>query len=775
MRCPECTERNSVAARSCDACGYKFKRKPVPVAVWAGLGIVATALTFWGVASAVVPSLTDPSKSLARVAKNFLAGPKNPEDATRLKIEFDNAIKEFLVANGKEASPELTKKLQTILASDAFEVHSFELPRGLKMIEVDTILQASDFLVLNSAAGTKVYTLPDFEVFDSAQILNDHARNSLVLIGHSGGQSAHRPQVKVFALLPDDVQDETAKALPPIVGEGVAVFAPNHKDIVADLSLFSIGVSQKLFKQNQPSIGRGEEERVKQTLTWKDGAYTSTTSTGRGALGALYAVAKCMQSPDDSGRFANSLSSKSINFIKSNSIKLDAPNFVLGRTETATSKRRTPTVSRLLMGPAGTSFRVELQKSGDGGDAHVVASNIKKTDETVVAPPPVKPSEVLAQSQPDHAQTTTTTTIASMTPTSTTTAPVQTSQITDPTLNHHQATIVEKKTAVKKENKADMPIEDRIINSAKNTPMKEEESKGAQSKETKAATKESRDSREAKDSKRGKDSDQASKTAKTPESSTPDSKKVEIVETKSQAVKYPVDEVISPALEKTADSKINLRRGPSNGYRTLAHLKPGAKIEVIGKKDGWYKVRSGGTEGFIAMSTLDIKKPSTESKSSSSKPESASSSSKNESKSSKAESKSSKNTAQQTGSQQSNTPQLKTSNGPSRTASSTPVKTASSSTGKSSSPKESTSSKTSAAKESTEPMQKGLTTGTLNRNRTIRDENHNPIGVATKGAKVVVLTGLKNGKYKVQLPSGKTGYVDKDTVDVVNNAPEFVP
>ncbi|HEY9730501.1 MAG TPA: SH3 domain-containing protein [Drouetiella sp.] len=751
------------------------------MAVWAGLGIVATALTFWGVASAVVPSLTDPSKSLARVSKNFLAGPKNPEHATKLKFEFDNAIKEFLVANGKEASPELVKKLQTILASDAFEVHSFELPRGLRVIEIDTILQASDFLVMNSAAGTKVYTLPDFEVFDSAQLLNDHARNSLVLIGHSGGQSAHRPQIKVFALLPDDVQDETATALPPLVGEGVAVFAPNHKDIVADLSLFSIGVSQKLFKQNQPSIGRGEEERVKQTLTWKDGAYTSTISNGKGALGALYAVAKCMQSPEETSRFANSLSSKSVNFIKSNNIKLDAPNFVVGRTET-TKQHRTPTVSRLLMGPSGSSYRIELQKSGDGSDAHVIASNIKKTDETVPIPPPVKPSEVVAQSQtqpqPQQSQSSQSQTSLNSTPVNATaspnitTVPVQVAAINDPLLNHHQATIVEKKTTVKKETKADMPIEDRIINSAKSASTKEESGKSTQSKETKQA-KETKDSN---DSKKGKDVEQSSKTAKTPEpSSAPDSNKVEIVESKSQAVKYPVDEVISPAVEKTADSKINLRRGPSNGYRTLAHLKPGAKIEVIGKKDGWYKVRSGGTEGFIAMSTLDIKKPTSASTNSSSKSESASSSSKNESKSSKTESKSGKNSAQQTATQQSGTSQLKTSNGPTRTANSTPVKTASSSTGKSSSPKESTSSKASTPKETTEPMQKGLTTGTLNRNRTIRDENHNPIGVATKGAKVVVLTGLKNGKYKVQLPSGKTGYVDKDTVDVVNNAPEFVP
>ncbi len=733
MRCPECTERNSVAARSCDACGYKFKRKPVPVTVWAGIGIVATALTFWGVASAVVPSLTDPSKSLARVAKNFLAGPKNPEHATQLKNEFDNSVKEFLVANGKDPSPELVKKLQTILASNSFEVHSFELPRGLKVVEVDTILQASDFLVMNSAAGTKVFMLPEFEVFDTAQILNDHARNSLVLVGHSAGQGAHRPQVKVFALLPDDVQDETSKALPPIIGEGIAAFAPNHKDIVADLSLFSVGVAQKLFKPVQPSIGRGEEERVKQTLIWKDGAYTSTISNGKGALAALYSVARCMQAPNDSDRFANSVSSKSINFIKSNQIKLDAPNFIIGQTEASSKQRRTPTVSRLLMGAAGNSYRVELQKSGEGADAHVVASNIKRTDETIAATPAVK--------APDVVTTTPATTVTPTPPVTTTLTPVQVANI-DPGFNHHQATIVEKKNpTAKKEQKTDMPIEDRIISSSKNQTLIQSSKDDVKNMPPKETVK------------------TPVKTAEQNSQTTNDSKKVEVVETKTQAVRYPVDEVISPALEKTADSNINLRRGPSNGYRTLAHLKPGAKIEVIGKKDGWYKVRSGGTEGFIAMSTIDTKKSSSTSSSTPAKTETLTTSS-----SSKSESKSTKNSTTST--------PVKTASAPVKTASSS----TGSSTGKSSTPgSSSTSSKSSAPKDTTEPMQKGLTSGTLNRNRTIRDENHNPIGVATKGAKVVVLTGLKNGKYKVQLPNGKTGYVDKDTVDVVNDAPQFVP
>ncbi len=579
-----------------------------------------------------------------------MAGPKNPEHATKLKNEFDNSVKEFLVANGNDPSPELVKKLQTILASDAFEVHSFELPRGLKVVEVDTLVQASDFLVMNTSAGTKVFVLPEFEVFDSAQILNDHARNSLVLVGHSAGQGARRAQVKVYALLPDDVQDETAKALPPILGEGIATFAPNHKDIVVDLSLFSVGVAQRLFKPQQPSIGRGEEERVKQNLIWKDGAYTSNLSNGKGALGALYAVARCMQAPADSDRFVNSLSPKALNFIKSNQIKLETPNFIVGQTESASKQHRTPTVSRLLLGPVGNSFRVELQKAGDGADAHVVASNIKRTDETIALSPKVKPPDMVAVTPPTTA---TPTPPATTTTTTTTLTPVQVANI-DPGFNHHQATIVEKKTSAKKEQKTDMPIEDRIINSSKNQTLiqssKDDSLKNAPSKET------------------AKETAKAPTKTPDPTASTNDSKKVEIVETKSSAVRYPVDEVISPALEKTADSNINLRRGPSNGYRTLAHLKPGAKIEVIGKKDGWYKVRSGGTEGFIAMSTIDSKKSSsTSSTSTQSKPETVTTSSKSEQKSTK------------------------------NSTTSAPVKTASSSTGKSSTPSSSsTSSKSSA-------------------------------------------------------------------------------
>ncbi|HEY9676380.1 MAG TPA: SH3 domain-containing protein [Drouetiella sp.] len=759
--------------------------------VWAGLGVVATALTFWGVASAVVPSLTDPSKTLTRVAKNFLAGPKNPEHAKQLKTEFDNSVKEFLLANGKAPSPELIKKLQEILASDSFEVHTFDLPRGIRVVEIDTLLQASDFIVMSANNNVKVTSLPDFEVFDSAQILNDHARNNLVLVGHSAGQSAHKPEVKVFALLPDDLVDETGKAIPSIVGEGTAAFAPNHKDIIVDLNLFSVGVAQGLFKPQQISIGRGEEERVKQYLTWSDGRYTSKQNAGKGAFGALYTVARCMQNPADIDKYSDSLSSKALQFLKSAQIKIDNPNFVIGQTEAAAKQKRTPTVSRLLNASNGASYRVEMQKSSNNDDAHVIVSNIKNTNEAVVASKPVKtPPNTVATNSSGQSTGQQNSSIQVAT--------------TDPALMHHQATIVEKKPSSKVEQKNDISIEDRIINSTK--PQPQTAIKPGKEEPAKPAIKE-----------------QPPKTAEKPVEQKPveqagvttDPNKVQIVENKNKSGRYPVDQLFSPSLEKTVDGNINLRKGPSDGYRTLSHLKSGNKVEIIGKKGSWYKVRSGGTEGFIAMSAIDKKTAANindgNKNASATKPESAASAVSNskpttannnkstitttakETKPSTTAANTTKDTKSSATATASNKQSSSASSSKSKdskatksetvtatktdtskekskeTKESTPIKTASKPE------KSSESGKSSKPKDTTEPMHKGLTTGTLNRNRTIRDENHNAIGSATKGEKVVVLTGLKNGKYKVQLPSGKTGYVDKDTVDVVNDAPQFVP
>jgi cell wall-associated NlpC family hydrolase len=50
----------------------------------------------------------------------------------------------------------------------------------------------------------------------------------------------------------------------------------------------------------------------------------------------------------------------------------------------------------------------------------------------------------------------------------------------------------------------------------------------------------------------------------------------------------------------TTDDKVNLRSGPGTAHNVLAQLPSGAKLEVLGQQDGWFKVAtSKGTVGWV--------------------------------------------------------------------------------------------------------------------------------------------------------------------------------
>src|SRR5277367_6817061 len=153
MRCPECNQRNSVAAKTCYQCGHRFKRKPLPMSFKITAAVVAVSIVVLGAAAAIVPSLTDSSKTLAGPAARLAAGPKNEADARDAKNQFDNAVQNFLKQNGTLPAAQLTKKLQVALAGPAFEVHIFELPRGLAVVEIDANLQAIVYLLLKNGSN----------------------------------------------------------------------------------------------------------------------------------------------------------------------------------------------------------------------------------------------------------------------------------------------------------------------------------------------------------------------------------------------------------------------------------------------------------------------------------------------------------------------------------------------------------------------------------------------------------------------------------------------
>ncbi|MFN8657685.1 MAG: SH3 domain-containing protein [Candidatus Obscuribacterales bacterium] len=304
MRCPQCSQRNSVAARKCTVCGSKFARKALPKPFLfgaAGLGVVIAGSVLL---SAIVPQMVDVEHKLGRVAKRVATGPRTTEEAKAMKQDLDETIKEFLLHNGDIKGGDLREKLKAALKRDAFEVHVIDLPRDLRIVEVDTLLQASPFLVMKGHSGTKVFRLNGLEVFDNARIINDAAGPVLVVLGHTGGQPPHHPQVRAYALLPDFIQEETDKAVPPLLAEGNVKFvSATSNDLNVEVSLPAALQQQGFFAANPTK----DYIPLRQKFIWKDAHYTAVNETPDGHFGLLWNVAQVIRNPENAGTAAKSV------------------------------------------------------------------------------------------------------------------------------------------------------------------------------------------------------------------------------------------------------------------------------------------------------------------------------------------------------------------------------------------------------------------------------------------------------------------------------------
>ncbi|QWI30293.1 SH3 domain-containing protein [Bacillus toyonensis] len=57
-------------------------------------------------------------------------------------------------------------------------------------------------------------------------------------------------------------------------------------------------------------------------------------------------------------------------------------------------------------------------------------------------------------------------------------------------------------------------------------------------------------------------------------------------------------------------SLLNVRKGPSTGAAAVGHLKNGETVTIIGKENGWAKIRFNGGEGYVSLQFLKIKQGS---------------------------------------------------------------------------------------------------------------------------------------------------------------------
>lgn len=386
MRCPECVQRNSVAARKCQFCGANFPKKQFTLPLKA-IGVVLVVIIVGVIAISLVPKLGSPSDELERIAKSITSGPESTEHAQELKVKLDEAILKFLKKKSSLSSNDLLTALQAQLPTSIFEVLVFDLPGNTKLVEVDCVLQPSDFLIVESKNGPKVSQLFGLDVYDEGRLIKTEAGPFLILIGHTNANLKKRPNVKAIALLPNgSAVDQSNKIIPPVKGEGSIKFAKNKRDIVLERELVSTAEAEELFKGEL----KFKDTPYKTVLKWESGKYNAIHSLGNTKFSALYAVASALADPneiDEYNAYLDSSAKKSLEKLGENPVS-EPPAFSIAKlSESTTRKRRrrkssrTQITYRLISGKQ--SFEVVC--AGQEGQKWTVANLVEVTPAEKVA------------------------------------------------------------------------------------------------------------------------------------------------------------------------------------------------------------------------------------------------------------------------------------------------------------------------------------------------------------------------------------------------------
>jgi len=583
MRCPECEVRNSVAARKCVECGKALPRKRTPLPyVVGGIAVIGLAgAGLMGIGAAVTVK-RDPQSDLAAVAKRVAGGPKSPADAETMKQDLDKAVKEYLKKSGGMSASELAAAMMTALPSQTFEVHTFELPRGLKIVEIDTMLQASAYLVMKNENDIKVVNMPGMEVCDGAQVINDPTGPVLIAVGHTAGQGPRRPIIKVYSLMPDAIRDQSDKSVPPIKGEGNVAFAKNNKDVNLEVSLYSIGVTEGSFVNSSSVAATADDELLKTTLVWDHGKFTGQLPGGRGQLAALHAVARSLkfsQIPPESKAYLSPSAQSQI----ANARTTQRLPFTLSKLKSVTKKRRGQSAPKFGLFSQNGCYIVELASGGSKGGGNWVAKSVEQTsgEQIVKLQVPGQPKLMPSAMVPSVVRQI---------------LPAATDDDKDEPTSKGPAPIVERR------GEKQIPVAN---DSSRSEPVKIIE---------KTASDPKPDARTSESSK----PPETPKAAETPKKHEP----TQIAQatpksTGGMAVSRDPSIKDAPAVTPTAgfvrtsnDPQVQVRRGPSGAYRTVMRLSRGEQVQIIGKRDGWYKVRTNsGREGFIQEGLVSSSRP----------------------------------------------------------------------------------------------------------------------------------------------------------------------
>ncbi len=357
MRCPECSQRNSVAARTCVSCGKALPRKPLPVLAKIFLGSVV-GLVFVLCLAAISTTMDSPEKALIRAAGAITGTSRSPEQAVNNFRCFDQAVQVLLRKFGHLSTAQLRQKLAQSLPKSLYEAHVFELLPDIKLVEIDTALNVADYLVLLRNDKAEITPVIGLHVYDSSSFLPQTVNKQeggapstdgqmLVLLGHTAGANGHHPTVKVLFLSAgrgaEGIVDMTDSIVPNVYGEGSVKLAANQKDIDLALTVLSRGQDLKLFAAAQNKPMPLEDETLYDQLIWANNRYNLRSQSGNSKLYALYSALTTLQNHHKMWRHQAYFSPAARRFIAQSPVITSSEGFVIKHGAASPSKTKVAT------------------------------------------------------------------------------------------------------------------------------------------------------------------------------------------------------------------------------------------------------------------------------------------------------------------------------------------------------------------------------------------------------------------------------------------------
>lgn len=578
MRCPECDQRNSVAARKCKFCGARFKRKQMSRGAKITLALFSIIVGGSLYLLFALPKMVDPTEQLLSAAKRVAAGPRSPEDAKTIKAAFNEAVTNLLLKYGGENSSSLSSRLKNCLPSNAFEVLVADLPKGLKLVEVDTVLQASDFLIMRGTNMVKVFPLTGFEIFDDARAVSDQAGAVIVLLGHSGGQPPHRPIVQTYALLPDSIIDETANMVPSIAGEGSAKFSKDSSDVNVELSAASIAQAEKI-SMNPPLVG---DRVLRMKLQWKDAKYVPSIEMPADLPTSVLLLARSLKRTELANAVAAQMGSQASKLLKENS----SPDLQEISVQKKEEKRKSIVYSISI-----PKKKIDLELKSDGTRWQVASYSVS-------ADAAIK-SIAESNSGANSKNSATSIETSAATPTGTSiTNDVLAGLTPERAGGRKPADVVVTGTG----NASSSPsLPESKTSAAKGSNWIDDEPGSTNKppvavlppglKNASVAEKERSEKEKKENERREKEKAERDKAEK------------DRIEREKKAAEQAA--VSSARIVEGGSSTVRLRSGPGLGNRAIDEIPAGAKIQILGQKKGWYKVAFGGKVGYVFSPLVD--------------------------------------------------------------------------------------------------------------------------------------------------------------------------